>query len=408
MRVDRRRSRSLFRRSSSGRGCLPFLLVIGLLLAGVWVGRDWLYQQINRLIRPAPTEINLTQIQQAFGQGDLDSAIQYGRQLIADNPRDIEALEWLTRSLIYRSYVDYNHENDRQRALTLTETALARLPRDTTVRGLHAYTRQANGYHEEAFSDSLRVINRDSEQIAARLALALSYSSRGIFEAALREAQRGVTIAEENAPHWKADAYRVLAITYSDLGRYAEAATAADTAIGYHRRLIPLHFERALYAMQTGDTDTATAHYFNVIAFDDDNVKARLRLCEVSSTLRERSAAMTYCTDVTERAPGWSDGWYQLGREYFLQGDFDRAMHAFGRCSTLQVAHNVPLEDRRFECWYLQGQAAEVVGACETLRRVYDEFQRMDAQIDIPETWSYPPGGLPGCPESAASGTTIR
>jgi hypothetical protein len=83
-------------------------------------------------------------------------------------------------------------------------------------------------------------------------------------------------------------------------------------------------------------------------------------------------------------------------------------MHAFGRCSTLQVAHNVPLADRRFECWYLQGQAAEVVGACDTLRRVYDEFQRMDDRIDIRETWSYPPGDLPGCPESAASATTIR
>jgi len=362
-----------------------------------FLGRERFAEWLWRWIAPPVERATLQDARMAFQQAELERSIQYARQLYENDPDNIDALVLLARSLIYRSYSDLSHDVDRQQALSLTGNAVRRNPLDTQVLGIHAFVQQANGLSEDASRVALRVIRSDSESITARLALSLSYGSRGLFEAALREGEKAVEIANESAPDWRADAYRVLAIAHSDLGQYEQAAQAVETAISYHRRLLPLHFERALYAIQVGDMDTATAYYFNIIAFDEENVKVRFRLCELSSTLRETQAAIDWCNQVTERAPGWSDGWYQLGREYYLQGDWRQAQIALNRCSTLQVAQNFPVEERRFECWYLQGQAAEVLNDCESLMSLYDEYQQMAKEADLGQSWVYPPGGPPIC-----------
>lgn len=397
MRIHRDRSRLFYRRRSRFAGCLPTLMILGLVIGTGALGRDVIRHWMLQWRQGPDTDVSLRDAQLAFANGDLERTIQFAGQLLDNEPANHQALVMLARALIYHSYSDILYERDRQRALDLTQAAFEQFPLNNTVAGIHAFVLQANGASAEAARIALRVIRRDDNNISARLALSLSYGSRGLFEAALREAERAIQIAVDSAPDWRADTYRVLAIAYSDLGRYSDAAQAVEQAISHIRRLLPLHFERALYAMQVGDNDTATAYYFNVIAFDDNNVKAHFRLCELSSLLRENKAAIEYCSYVTAHAPGWSDGWYQLGREYFLQGDFGAAQQALGRCSSLQVAQGIPLQERRFECWYIQGQAAEVLGDCETLMPLYAEFQQMVTAANLEETWTYPPGGPPAC-----------
>lgn len=397
MRINREDSQSAYRRRSRFGGYLPTLMVISIMLGTGFLARDWIREWTLRWLETAPEDVTLRDTQLTFAYGDIERTIQYARQLLEEEPNNHDVLVMLVRALIYRSYSDINNEVDRSRALQLTQQAFDQFPLNNTVTGIHTFALQANGESDEAARLALRAILRDENSITARLALSLSYGSQGIFDAALREGERAVQIANEFSPDWRADAYRVLAIAHSDSGDYQDAAQAIDQAIDYNRRLIPLHFERALYAIQVGDNDTATAYYFNVIAFDDANVKARFRLCELSSTLRESAAAIEYCSFVTENAPGWSDGWYRLGREHFLQGHFAEARDALGRCSTLQVAQGIPIEERRFECWYIQGQAAEVLGDCDTLLPLYAEFQQMVVDADIPQTWTYPPEGPPIC-----------
>lgn len=376
---------------------MPLLLIVVLLGGLGWLSRErigrWLLERLNA---PPPTA-TLQEVQRRFASGNLEQSIAGARALLAQDAGNVEALVLLLRALVYRSYEEYNTEHEREAALQLSEQALSRNPSNLKLQGIHAFVLQANGFSDEAAQRALRIIQRDPESITARLSLSLAYGSQGIFSAALREGERAVQIAEATAPGWRADAYRVLAIAYSDLGRYEQAASAAETALSHQRRLLPLHFERALYAVQIGDMDTATAHYFNVLAFDEDNVKARFRLCELSSTLREHDAAISWCTEVTEFAPGWADGWYQLGREYYLQGNMPLAQQSLHRCSTLQVAQGVPIEERRFECWYLQGQAAEVLGDCDALLPLYDEFTQMAESAQLEQRWQYPPGGPPVC-----------
>ena len=396
MRIYRHRPHARYRRRSQGAGCLPILVIIGLFAGVGLASRDWVLQWVNAGL-PRSAGFSLSEAQAAFASADLASVIAMTQPHVADHPSDIAATTLLARALIYHSYFDYGFEKERQTALQITTRALNHSGRLPELMGIHAFALQANGQPDEASRHALYAIERLPENMPARLALSLSYSSQGIFAASLREAQRAIEIAQSSAPDWQMDAHRIMAWALSDLGRYADAIVAIETAASHNRRMLPLHFERALYALQLSNTSGATASYFSVIAFDPDNAKARLRLCELSSRLAEREAALGYCNEVIDRAPGWSDAWYQLGREYFLLGDLRQAQQALGRCSTLQTLQAVPVEERRFECWYMQGQAAEVLGDCPTLLRIYNEWQTMTRTTQVPQTWSYPPEGPPGC-----------
>jgi tetratricopeptide (TPR) repeat protein len=238
------------------------------------------------------------------------------------------------------------------------------------------------------------VLENQPNHTLARTALALAYGGAGSFEIALRESLQAVQTATTADA---LDALRALAISYGDLGNYEEAGRTVERAITFNPQIVTLYFERALYALQLGDADAATVAYFQVLVYDPDNAKARLRLCELSSMLREHDTALTYCSEVTQYAPSWADGWYQLGREHFLRGDFARAQQSLNRCASLQVMQNVPVAQRRFECWYLQGQAAQILGDCDALLTTYNEFRAMTADETVQQRWVYPPEGPPGC-----------
>jgi tetratricopeptide (TPR) repeat protein len=353
---------------------------------------NWLEARLTLLVTPDRSDADLEAVSDAFNNGDLDSAIAAARSIWAAQPDNVEVLIWLARSLIYRSYSDYDRGIDREVALQITTDAYSRMPDSADVLAIHAFALQANGQAVRAARVAEEALALEPGHGLAQIARGLAYGSAGAFDVSLRETQ---TAASGGV--WQVDAQRALAISYSDLGQYREAIEAVDGAIALNERLLALHFERALYALQLGDTDRATAAYFRVLAYDPTNVKARLRLCEVSSMLREQDSALRYCQEVTQLAPTWSDGWHRLGREYFLQGNFRAARESLGRCSSLQVMMGAPIAERQFECWYLQGQAAEILGDCDTLLATYNEFRAMAAEADLPQTWTYPPEGPAIC-----------
>lgn len=335
---------------------------------------------------------DLSSAHAAFAQGDLDTAISAAQRVFTRDPDRADALLLLVRALIYRSYADYDHANDRDAALQYASDAAFDHQTQPDILTAYALALHANGKSLDAYHVAQRALQIDPGHALARIALAQSYGGVGGFENALQENQRVNASVE-----WQMDAQRALAISYSDLGRYQDAGTAIAQAIIQNKHLLALYFEQALYALQIGDSSTATRAYFQIMAIDPQNVKARLRMCELSSMLRESTTALDYCTQVTEMAPTWSDGWYKLGREYFLQGDFSAAQENLHRCTRLQVTQNIPIEERSFECWYMQGQAAELRGDCSALIATYNEFQSMAQRANLPQTWTYPPEGPPGC-----------
>ncbi len=400
MHIHREHSRLSFRRQRRRRSSgLSTIVVLGVLVGIVVVSWNWLGQRLtfgSAVIK----DDALGMAQAAFEQGKLDDAVRYAQQALAQDPTNSDALIVLARTLIYRSYSDYDRAIDRDSALELTTEAFGLFPNNPKVLAIHAYALQAVGKVADAAKMAEAALRLDPNNGLARVAMALAYGGAGSFEIALRESQQVAQIND-----WRLEGQRAMAISYGDLGDYKQAIESVERAISLNRFLVPLYFERALYAMQLGDADSATAAYFQVLTYNPDNVKARLRLCELSSLLRERDAAVKYCHEVTEHAPSFADGWYQLGMEYFLQGNFKAAQDSLHRCSSLQVMQNVPPGQRKFECWYVQGQAAEILGDCPNLLATYNEFRAMAKDATVMQTWIYPPEGPPSCSGSSLKTT---
>lgn len=393
MQIHRSASRLTFRKRRRRSGCLSLTVLLGLCLGVVAASWTWFGQRIAPAAAPAPAA-DVGPARQAFDRGDLDAAVNLAQQALAADPDSAAAAAALARALIYRSYSDYNRDRDRESALQITTEALARAAAaDLDLLAMHAFALQAAGDPQAAAEAARRVLEAAPEHTLARTALGLAYSGVGSHETALRETQR----AAQGADGWRLDALRALALGYSGVGDYAAAVRTIEQALALNPRLIALHFERAAYARLIGDADAATVSYFQILAYAPANVKARLRLCELSSTLRERDAAVQYCQQVTELAPTWAEGWYRLGREYFLQGNFQLAQQHLNRCSRLQALQDVPAAERRFECWYLQGQAAEILGDCDALVATYNEYLMIAAAAGLSQTWVYPPEGPPAC-----------
>jgi tetratricopeptide (TPR) repeat protein len=389
MRINRSASRLSFRPRRRRSGCVSMMIMLGVVIgvgAMAWrlIERGWQPSSAAQPENPAAAA------QRAFDTGDLDSAIA----LLRGSPADGRSALLLTRALIYRSFAEYDRAIDRESALQITTETTRRRPADLDALAAHALALQAVGRNADAADAAQRALDRSPTHVMARTALAMSYGGAGAHEAALREGLQAAQMATEREA---VDVLRAVALSRGNLGEYGEAIRLLDQAIRYNPAILALYFERALYSRQLGDVDSATVAYFDVLARSPNNVKARLRLCELSSMMREREAALAYCGEVTQRAPSWSEGWYYLGREFFLQGDFESARDNLNRCASLQVLQNVPVSERRFECWYLQGQAAQILGDCASLISTYNEFRSMASSAAIQQTWSYPPEGPPGC-----------
>jgi tetratricopeptide (TPR) repeat protein len=407
MRIQRHQYHRLASRRRSQQGCLPFSFLLGLLTAGLlfswgWISETFWPQETANVSR------DLSPAQTALEAGDLSRAIDAAQSVYTSDHRRLDALTLLVRLLIYRSYDDYNTEDYRAFALDLTTNALQDNPNDSNLLSLHAFALQVNARSLEAYRTLERVRLSEPTSVLSQIVTGLAYGGIGSFDRALREQEAvAAQINTSKGSGWQLEFLRALAIAYSDLGRYDEALKTIDNAIQINPRLNVLYFERALYALQIGDNSTATDSYFEILGRNPENVKARLRLCETASASRDSVMALRYCEEVTERAPTWADGWYKLGREHFLNGDFRAAQTTLNRCSTLQVMQGVPVEERRFECWYLQGQAAEINGDCPALLATYREFVAMIAEHPVEQTWVYPPEGPAICTNSLNSDRTL-
>lgn len=367
---------------------MPAWLVITLIVSSTLGSWAWISERFA--IATPPPRRDLAGAERAFESGDLDQAVSLARAVYNAEPERTDALLLLVRALIYRSYSDYDHSFDRQVAVQLANVAVNRRPADADALAARALALHANGQSLDAFRMAERALIVDPQHTMGQVAQALASGGLGVFDRALSVSEQALRAADSR---WRYDALRARAIILSDVGRYDEALKVAAQAIEHNKRLAVTHFERALYALQLGDFNTATAEYFTILSHDSSNVKAHLRLCEVSTLLRETDQAVRYCTQVTQMAPAWADGWYRLGREYFLQGQFDAALKHLNRCTTLQGAQGTPPDSRHFECWYLQGQAAERVGDCDALRRIYTEAQAWLPLASTPRVWTYPPEG---------------
>ncbi|MEL6273062.1 MAG: tetratricopeptide repeat protein [Chloroflexota bacterium] len=368
-----RRSVSGYRSQRGRGGCLPFALGIGIALNVLLIVVSLSDGRTLSLSMFAPTADAGQAASRAFAQGDLNTAIDRAQAALAADPQDAAAALTLARALVYRSYVDFDHNDDLDTAQAITADAIAASPDDPDALAARAFALQAVGNTIGAVEQAERALRIDPNHTMARTASALAYARSGSYDRALTESESALATGPTGSE--RLDATRALAISQADLGRYADAGETLDNLIASYNGFIPLYYERALYARQVSNPDAAENAYLRVLALDPGNIKAQLRLCELSESIGERDSALKNCTQITEAAPSLPEGWYRLGRVHFLAGDFQEAQQTLNRCTSLQVMQDVPPEARLFECWFIQGQAAEITGDCPALIAVYNQFR---------------------------------
>ncbi|MCS7070595.1 MAG: hypothetical protein NZM00_03760, partial [Anaerolinea sp.] len=259
MRIHRPSAR--FPRTAQRRsGCGAFMLLT-LLVCGVSF-LTWRLLDRQRT-PPGATSDAFADASAAYARGDLDSAIASARRVLMTQAGRIDAGQILVRALIYRSYAEINRTRDRDLALAAAADLRARLPSHAEALALHAFALQAAGDPYTAADTAQQALEVAPNDALARTALALAYSMVGAHEAALQQSAQAVRDAADIPT--RIDALRALAIAHRDRGDYAQAVALIDSALQLNDRLLALHFERAAYAMQLGDTNAATVSYYQVL-----------------------------------------------------------------------------------------------------------------------------------------------
>ncbi|MBK8136867.1 MAG: tetratricopeptide repeat protein [Chloroflexi bacterium] len=260
-------SRSSPRRPRRRSGCSPFTVLTGALAGLLVIALGWLAGLI--LPNPQPELVTLDTARRAFDSGDLDDAVEAAEKALAAAPGQPDAVLMLVRGLVYRSYVDWNNEIDRKRALEVATNALLRGGDHPDTLAAQAFALHAAGRYLEAFKAAEKALRANPNHVFARLVYGLAFAGVGSFDRGLIQVQQAAKSAD-----YQVDSLRALAVIQSDTGRYRDAARTIDEAIALNWGLIPLHFERALYALQVGDDGTASTSYLRVLALDPENVKS--------------------------------------------------------------------------------------------------------------------------------------
>src|SRR5690606_25703979 len=235
-------------------GCTPLTLLTGALAGLLVIAFGWLAGIV--MPAPQPAVVGLDSVRRAFDSGDLDAAVDAAEKALAASPGQAGAGLGLVRSLICPSYTDATRSADRQRALEIAASAASRAPSNPDAQSALAFALHAAGRPLEAFKAAESALRADPTHTFARVVYGLSYAGAGSFDRGIVQVQQAV-----KAEDFRVDALRALAVIQSDTGRYRDAAQTIDQAIALNWGLIPLHFERALYALQIGDAGAANTSY---------------------------------------------------------------------------------------------------------------------------------------------------
>src|SRR5690606_35271288 len=125
------------RRGRRRSGCTPLTLLTGALAGLLVIAFGWLAGLV--VPPPQPAMVGLESIRRAFDSGDLDAAVDAAEKALAASPGQSDAVLMLVRSLIYRSYTDWNRSADRQRALEIAASAASRAPSNPDAQSALAF-----------------------------------------------------------------------------------------------------------------------------------------------------------------------------------------------------------------------------------------------------------------------------
>jgi tetratricopeptide (TPR) repeat protein len=194
--------------------------------------------------------------------------------------------------------------------------------------------------YQRAISRAIELKRSDDEMGRLRTYLAFTHLEMGMTDAAVEELEQAERLTRPGRFN-----YTVLAQTYRDLGRTADATRTYRAALDVK----PCDYEARLgladqYAQQK-QFDLALAEYERARVADPDNGVTLARMAEVyvqqdqfdAATLALEEAARLFEAQV-RLEPGHPKPASDLGKAYFLLGDMSQSVRALEAATTLSPA----------------------------------------------------------------------
>ena len=293
--------------------------------------------------------------------------------------------------LAERGFAFFN-EGKLQKALADFELALEQRPDD--INYLYEYGRiliEADDFTSASeIGDRAIAAAEDDERAYALKARALMWSDPA---SAIPLAITGLELNQEFAP-----LHAVLAVAYTNIGRYADGyqrglrATELDPldsfshrafsrpliytgrnqqaidelemAVALNPNLTGPYFELAAQYKLTLYYEMAVGIYQRVLDLEPDSAKAYLRICQTYAEIGEFRAATPFCETAIEIDENYAAAWQWLGQMRYTRRNYEGTLEAMDRC--------IALGSTAVECFYMRGWSRYVLDRCQD---AWDDFQ---------------------------------
>jgi tetratricopeptide (TPR) repeat protein len=212
---------------------------------------------------------------------------------------------------------------------------------------------------------ALSGLDADPEFAPLHAVLAVAYTNIGRYAEALTRGRYAVELDPSDA-----NAHRGYSIPLIYTGRYNEAIEQLEKAVLINPNLTAPYFElaaqyRRLDTEQTNLEEIALGVYQRILEIDPMNERAYLRICETYAAIGQFQEAQQYCEFALEINPTYAQAYRETGRMQYNRRNYEGAIDSFREC--------VRLGSEEVECYYLRGLAHYFLGQCDQAWAVLQE-----------------------------------
>lgn len=267
---------------------------------------------------PQPSEL-AARAAALFISGDMAGAEALLATAAAQEPSDIAYLYERGRLLIELGRADEAHE--------LGDAITAIDARDVRGFALKAAALTWSAQPTKAIPIALSGLELNSRFVPLYATLARAYVDARRWADGLDAGERGLSISGDDA-----DLNRAYAYALASVGSYDEAITYLQRAIELRPAYLPTQFELAGLYLARDEDQSAIDLYDHILAIDQRNARAMLRLCLAYRKIGEFARALGFCEDSVANDGADAEAQFQLGLLYYRERRFEGSRAAFHQC----------------------------------------------------------------------------
>jgi predicted O-linked N-acetylglucosamine transferase (SPINDLY family) len=275
------------------------------------------------MVRAANMRSALAEGLQLHEQGQIESAIERYRQVLAAQPRSVDALHLCGMAERARGRLD--------EAARLVEQAIALKPRFAEAHGNLGIIRHEQGRLDEAVFCHRRAVALNPRRAEQWFNLGNAERDRGNSAEAIECYRRALKLRSFAEAHQQL-ADRLLAAGGCD----AEAAAHYREALGQNPKLAEAHTNLGTALQRLGRVSEAIVHHHRATQLKPDFAEAHNHLGNCLKDLGRRAEAVACYERALALKAGLVEAWNNLGGTLYQLGRLDDALRACRQALTLK------------------------------------------------------------------------